>query len=90
MKPPRTSLYRAYRQLERMLFFGVPERPEQMWEREGSNESLGRVTGKPLVSGRVRSVSFDGAETLATITYDSKSGDVVVERPIPRPLQGSN
>lgn len=90
MKPPRISLYRAYRQLERMLFFGVPERPEQMWERDGSNESWGRTTGRPLVSSRVRSVSLNSAETLATITYDPKSGDVAVERCNPKHMQGSN
>ena len=74
MKSSQANLYRAYRQLERMLFRGVPERPESMWEREGSNESTGRVTGKPLVSSNGRSVSLEGAQTLATITYDLRVG----------------
>ena len=90
MKPPPTSLYQAYRQLERLLFAGVPETPEQMWEREGSNESSDRITGRPLVSRRVRAVSHDGAERLATIIYDPKSGDVAVERHIPKSLKGAD
>ena len=87
MKPPRTNLYRAYRQLERLLFFGVPERPEPMWEREGSHESSDRVTGRALVSSVRGSVSLDGAETLATITYDPESGQVVYESRNPKQLQ---
>ncbi len=90
MKSSQANLYRAYRQLERMLFRGVPERPESMWEREGSNESTGRVTGKPLVSSNGRSVSLEGAQTLATITYDLESDEVVFESHIPKHLQGTN
>jgi hypothetical protein len=79
MKPPRTNLYRAYRRIERMLFFGVPEQPEPMWEREGSNESGDRVTGRPLVSGNSHSVSIEEAETLATISYNPDSCELVYE-----------
>lgn len=81
MKSPRTNLYRAYRQLERLLFSGVPERPESMWEREGSHESWDRVTGRPPTSNP-GAVSLEGAETLATITYSPESDEVVIERHI--------
>lgn len=58
-----------------------------MWEREGSHESLDRVTGKALVSSSAGSVSLDGAETLATITYDPESGEVAFESHTPKKLQ---
>ena len=87
MKPPRTNLYRAYRQLERLLFFGVPERPEPMWERETSHESSDRLTGRALVSSDGSSVSLEGAQTLATITYDPESGQVEYESRISKRLQ---
>lgn len=72
-----------------MLFLGVPEQPEPMWEREGFNESWDRVTGRPLVSSTPGSVSLEGAETLATVTYDPESGEVVCESHIPEKLQGT-
>jgi hypothetical protein len=90
VKPPRMNLYRAYRQLERLLFSGVPERPESMWEREGSHESWDRVTGRPPVSNNGGVVSLEGAETIATITYSPESDEVVVESHISEPLQGQN
>jgi len=89
VKAPRTNLYRAYRRIERMLFFGVPEQPEPMWEREGSNESGDRVTGRPLVSSGAGLVSLEGAETLATIKYNPETGELVYESHIPQELQGT-
>lgn len=72
-----------------MLFFGVPEQPEPMWEREGSNESWDRVTGRPLVSSTSGPVSLEGAETLATITYNPDSGDIFYESHIKEAPQGT-
>lgn len=43
--------YRACRQLERLLFGGVPERPEPNWERDGFNGQVeDRETGRALLS----------------------------------------
>jgi hypothetical protein len=75
----QTNPYRAYRQLERKLFLGVPERPESFWEREGNHQMQGRMTGRSLLGEPVLPVLLEGAQTLATIIYRPESGEVLFE-----------
>jgi hypothetical protein len=79
-----TNPYRAFRQLERKLFLAVPEHPESFWERDGNDERQSRLTGRPLQAGQVRPASLQAAQTIATVVYRPKSGEILVE-PVARP-----
>lgn len=79
-----TNSYRAFRQLERKLFLAVPEHPESFWERDGNDESQSRLTGRPLQAGQAQPASLRAVQTIATVVYRPKSGEVIVEPPAPR------
>jgi len=79
-----TNSYRAFRQLERKLFLAVPEHPESFWERDGNDERQSRMTGRSLQAGQVQPVSLQAAQTIATIIYRPKSGEILVEPATPR------
>lgn len=79
-----TNSYRAFRQLERKLFLGVPEHPESFWEREGNDETQRRFSGRSLQAAQVHPESLQVAQTIATIIYRPKSGEVIVEPSAPR------
>jgi hypothetical protein len=74
-----TNPYRAFRQLERMLFLGVPERPEPFWEREGNGEMEGRLTGRSQLGDHLLPILLQGAQTISTITYRPESGEILHE-----------
>jgi hypothetical protein len=75
----KTNPYRAVRQLERQLFRSVPERPEPLWQRDGNNAVADRLTGRSIVADRLRSVSLEGAQVIATTVYRPGSKKVVVK-----------
>lgn len=66
--------YEAFREFERMLFAGVPERPESMFQRNDHDSVSGRETLRSLVANRPNSVSLEGARLIGTVTYDSVAG----------------
>jgi len=66
--------YEAFREFERMLFAGVPERPESMFQRNDHDSISGRETLRSLVANGPNSVSLKGARLLGTVTYDSVAG----------------
>jgi hypothetical protein len=74
-----TNPYRAFRQLERMLFLGVPERPEPFWEREGNSEMQGRFTGRSQLADQVLSLPLQGGQMIGTIVYRPQMGEVLFE-----------
>jgi hypothetical protein len=79
-----TNSYRAFRQLERKLFLAVPEHPESFWERDGNDERQSRLTGRSVKAAPDRPVSLQPAQTIATIIYRPKSGEILVQPAAPR------
>lgn len=79
-KKAKANPYRAFRQLERQLFLGVPERPELFWQRDGNNAVTDRLTGRSIVSDHNGSISLDGARVIAKTIYRPKTMQVSVRR----------
>jgi hypothetical protein len=78
-KKAKANPYQAFRQLERQLFLGVPEKPESFWQRDGNNAVTDRLTGRSVVADHNGSISLDGARIIAKTIYRPKSMQVTVE-----------
>lgn len=61
--------FRAFRQFERFLFRGVPEHPEQIWERETYGNATERYTGRSQLVKRPGSYRIRRGEVIAKVTY---------------------
>lgn len=72
--------YRAFRQLERKIFRGVPETPESMYERNFSSHVPERLTGRSQLAGGVPIASIEQFPVIAVVTYSSGTGLILVER----------
>lgn len=72
--------YRAFRQLERKIFRGVPETPESMYERNFSSHVPERMTGRSQLAGGLPLTLIEGFPVLAVVTYRPALGQVSVER----------
>jgi hypothetical protein len=79
-----TNPYRAFRQLERQIFRGVPEQPEPILQRDLNAHVPERLTGRSQLAGGLRgAVATDGATLIATIVYTEGTEKIVYE-PVPR------
>lgn len=65
---------RAIRQLELLVFGGVPEAPEPMFDRDGNPQAEGRITGRALGGGRYPAVDAEEATTF--LEFDPETGEV--------------
>lgn len=83
-----TNPYRAFRQLERKIFRGVPEQPEPILERDNAHVPE-RLTGRSQLSFGLPVDATDGAEVIAVVTYRPDSGDIAYE-PTARKTQSSS
>jgi hypothetical protein len=50
---------RAIRRLEYLVFGGVPESPEPMFERDGNPQAEGRITGRAIGGGHHRIIGVE-------------------------------
>jgi len=66
---------RAIRRLEFLVFGGVPEAPEPMFERDGNPQAEGRLTGRAIGGGHPV-ISF--GESRGALEFDPKTGKVSV------------
>jgi hypothetical protein len=72
--------YRAFRQLERQIFRGVPEQPEPIWQRDLNAHVPERLTGRSqLVDGLRGSAATDGATLIGTIVYRPRAEEILYE-----------
>lgn len=67
---------RAIRELELLVFGGVPEGPEPMFERDGNPQAESRTTGRALGGGRYPSVETH--QPTEFIEFDLETGEVRV------------
>ena len=65
--------YRAFRQLERMVFRGVPEQPEPIWLRDRNAHVRERLTGRSQLAGGLPANWREGAQLLLTVVYRPNS-----------------
>lgn len=63
---------RAIRRLEFLVFGGVPESPEPMFERDANPHAEGRITGRAIGGGRNRLINFD--EPRDFLEFDPETG----------------
>ena len=70
--------YRAFRQLERKIFRGVPEHPESVWQREHNAHVPERLTGKSQLDVGLPSAVTEGATLIATIVYQADFSEQIV------------
>ena len=61
--------YRAFRQLERLVFRGVPEQPEPIWLRDRNAHVPERLTGRSQLAGGLPADWREGAQLLVTVVY---------------------
>ena len=84
-----TNPYRAVRQFERMLFRGVPEQPESMWQ--GHGQVNDRPTGRSLSADGLPAGIDDGATYWATLVYEVENEGTAAQgdraRLEPRPVE---
>jgi hypothetical protein len=72
--------YRAFRQLERKIFRGVPETPESMYERNFSSHVPERMTGRSQFAEGLQLTSIERFPVVAVVTYRPAAGQILVER----------
>jgi hypothetical protein len=61
--------YRAFRQLERMVFRGVPEQPEPIWLHDRNAHVPERLTGRSQLASGLPLRWRDGAILVSTLVY---------------------
>jgi hypothetical protein len=61
--------YRAFRQLERILFRVVPEQPEPTWLRDRNAHVPERLTGRSQLAAGLPVDWREGAQLLLTVVY---------------------
>lgn len=66
---------RAIRRLEFLVFGGVPEAPEPMFERDGNPQAEGRLTGRAIGGGHPV-ITF--GERRGVFEFDPETGKVSV------------
>lgn len=71
--------YRAFRQLERKIFRGVPETPESMYERNFSSHVPERLTGRSQFAGGLPIASIERFPVIAIVTYSPATGLISIE-----------
>lgn len=74
------NYFRAFRQFERFLFRGVPEHPEQIWERETNASATDRYTGRSQLVKRPGSYRIRRGEVIARITYRHDLQQIEISR----------
>jgi hypothetical protein len=74
--------YRAFRQLERRIFRGVPEQPESVWQREPNAYVPERLTGMSQLGRPLPLDPLAGATVAGTLVYsfEKKSVRFVADR----------
>lgn len=75
--------YRAFRQLERKIFRGVPEQPEPVWQRDLNAHVAERLTGKSQLTSSLPSAATEGATLISTVVYRPASEEILYEEPGP-------
>jgi hypothetical protein len=73
--------YRAFRQFERKLFQGVPERPETSWGRDSNALVPERLTGRSQFAPDANEESPGKGRIIATIKYRPDSDEATFHRP---------
>ena len=81
--------YRAFRQLERKIFRGVPEQPEPTWERDPNAHVPERLTGRSQ-RAEFTAASDLGGRVIATFIYRPDDQVVEVEAPARSPGTGKS
>lgn len=72
--------YRAFRQLERKIFRGVPEAPESIYERDFSSQAPECLSGRSQFAEGLPLGSVERFPVVAVVTYRLSSGEIVVQR----------
>ena len=80
--------YRAFRQLERLVFRGVSEQPEPLWSRDGNAHVPERITGRSQLGLRTPAESMS-IRHIATVVYRPAVEEVWYQRPDARDTQES-
>jgi hypothetical protein len=75
--------YRAFRQLERQIFRGVPEQPEPLWQRDLNAHVPERLTGRSQLPDGLPSAAIAGAMLIATVVYRGTSEEILYETRLP-------
>jgi len=78
--PRVINTYRAFRQLERKIFRGVPETPESVYERDFSSHVPERLTGRSQLAGGLPLALIERFPVVAIVTYRPAAGQISVER----------
>lgn len=71
--------YRAFRQLERQIFRGVPEQPEPILQRDLNAHVPERLTGRSQLSIGLPTEATDGGTLIATIIYRGEAEEIIYE-----------
>jgi hypothetical protein len=71
--------YRAFRQLERMVFRGVPEQPEPISLHDRNAHVPERLTGRSQLAGGLPADWREGAELLLIVVYRPASRSIGYE-----------
>jgi hypothetical protein len=66
--------YRAFRQLERKVFRGVPEQPESAWQRSPNAQATERLTGRALREPALPPA--DEKQVFATVAYEFRGAKI--------------
>ncbi len=75
--------YRAFRQLERKIFRGVPEQPEPVWQRDLNAHVPERLTGRSQLGNGLPTAATDSGRLISTIVYRPDSEEISYEPPPP-------
>ena len=70
--------YRANRQYERLVFEGIPEHPETIYQRSTYSNVDERITGKSLLVDDSDLYDEPGEQVIATIIYQPDLGQVKI------------
>jgi len=72
--------YRANRQYERLVFEGIPEHPETIYQRSSYSNVEERITGRPLLLDDSDLQENLDEEVIATVIYQPELGIVKIIR----------
>lgn len=71
--------FRAFRQLERQIFRGVPEQPEPLWQRDLNAHVPERLTGRSQLPDFLPAAIIAEATLIATVVYLGPDEKIIFE-----------
>lgn len=75
-----SELNQSFRQLERFLFRGAPERAESTYERDSNAYVNDRITGRPQFFDEHDCAGTEGYKLIAVITHHSDGRTEIVRK----------